>query len=210
VGSHTHIDKKCSVLDCESAARASGYCSLHFSRVKRHGTVDAIGFEPRRKRPSIQGCSVVECSNDHYAKGLCRYHYSNARGLNKLHICAYPRCSKKTINKYCYNCSVKIERRDKKGMPISATQKELFSGEFNPRWNNGASEYNNHTLMKKVRKQCLGNAGHKCQAGNCDNIANRVHHLDGGKDNHELANLLAVCTKCHGKFHRGPLPQSYI
>lgn len=79
-------------------------------------------------------------------------------------------------------------------------------GEKNNRWNGGTSQYPNHSLMKRVRKQKLEQVGHKCQI--CKVPANYIHHLDGSKSNHDPNNLIVVCPSCHFRiFHKVGRPK---
>ena len=73
-------------------------------------------------------------------------------------------------------------------------------GGKNPRWNNGASEYPNHSVLKMRRLEALKMARGKCEI--CNEHASVVHHVDDSRDNHELENLMALCSKCHKVLHR--------
>ena len=57
------------------------------------------------------------------------------------------------------------------------------------------SHFINHYELKKTRLIKLEKANYKCE--HCGNDCNEVHHLDGGKDNHRIDNLIAACHKCH-------------
>ena len=70
-----------------------------------------------------------------------------------------------------------------------------ITGVNNPRWNGGTSEYPNHYLMKKVRKEVLVEANSLCFF--CGGKANEIHHKDLSKDNHSKDNLVACCHKCN-------------
>ncbi len=72
---------------------------------------------------------------------------------------------------------------------------------LNPRWNNGASEYPGHYIFKKNRLLVMQRAKGRCEI--CGNIGEQVHHKDGLKTNHSLANLILLCLKCHGIIHQG-------
>ena len=73
-------------------------------------------------------------------------------------------------------------------------------GELNPRWNNNASEYQDPAILKKKRLDVLKRSGGKCEV--CGEAANLVHHIDGGKSDHSLGNLVALCNGCHGAIHK--------
>ena len=63
-------------------------------------------------------------------------------------------------------------------------------------------EYKNHYLLKKNRLKKLEIEEAKCEE--CGLEANIVHHLDGGRENHEISNLKVLCTTHHGLVHRFP------
>lgn len=79
---------------------------------------------------------------------------------------------------------------------------EANSGAKNPSWRGGISfepyspEFNG-ALKREVRKQ----AGYQCQACGVTQAelseALGVHHMDGDKQNSDLANLQALCRSCH-------------
>jgi len=84
---------------------------------------------------------------------------------------------------------------------LKATRKKGYRmfGETNPRWNGGNSEYPNHAELKRIRIEVLKKAKGKCEI--CGEPAQLVHHIDGDKSNHQLDNLMAVCSKCHSALH---------
>jgi len=72
------------------------------------------------------------------------------------------------------------------------------SGELNPRWNGGTSQYKNHYELKKNRKIALKRDNYICQY--CKKKTNQVHHRDHKKDNHGVENLIACCQSCNLKL----------
>ena len=74
-------------------------------------------------------------------------------------------------------------------------------GDRNPRWNEGISEYPNHSELKKIRIEVLKKSNGKCEI--CGDHAQVVHHIDFSKDNHNIPNLIALCKKCHIAVHYG-------
>lgn len=62
--------------------------------------------------------------------------------------------------------------------------------------------YPNHYKMKKNRLLKFQLTQNKCEL--CGEMAKKIHHRDGGKTDHSIENLLAVCNKCHGLLHRQP------
>jgi len=97
------------------------------------------------------------------------------------------------------------------------TRRKAMTGENNPRWNGGNSEYPNHAEFKRARIIVLKNTKGKCEV--CGEPAKLVHHIDGDKSNHSINNLIALCLECHepllndknGKSIRGrPIKYSLI
>jgi len=77
--------------------------------------------------------------------------------------------------------------------------KKRMTGEGNPRWNGGTSEYPNCILLKKRRIEALKKTKGKCEI--CGRPANLVHHIDGDKSNHSISNLIPLCNQCHWPLH---------
>jgi hypothetical protein len=59
--------------------------------------------------------------------------------------------------------------------------------------------YHRQKYLVKQRFLVLQRARGLCEI--CGNKAFYIHHLDADKSNHELTNLVAVCTSCHGVIH---------
>jgi len=78
-----------------------------------------------------------------------------------------------------------------------------ITGNKNPRWNNGNSEYPNHVLLKQRRLDVLCKAKGKCKV--CKEMAYVVHHIDGEKANHTMENLVALCNPCHRAVHKNEI-----
>lgn len=74
-------------------------------------------------------------------------------------------------------------------------------GSNNPNWKEGASDYPNHSQLKRNRLEKLKQAGNKCEV--CGENAYCVHHIDGDQGNHELDNLAVLCRQCHLILHAG-------
>lgn len=60
-------------------------------------------------------------------------------------------------------------------------------------------EYPNHYQMKQNRLIKLKQASGKCEV--CNEPAKAIHHIDLCKDNHNLDNLIVLCTNCHHTLH---------
>lgn len=92
--------KICSVEGCEKKSRKLGYCSAHYNRFRRTGSV---GTAPIRKpRPKI--CSVDNCASKHFGMGYCVTHYNkHYRQTHPLYITwqsMRQRCSDPSTNSY--------------------------------------------------------------------------------------------------------------
>ncbi len=59
--------------------------------------------------------------------------------------------------------------------------------------------YKNHYEMKKARLVALDRNSGKCMR--CGESASVVHHVDGSIDNHNVDNLVPMCSSCHTKLH---------
>ena len=75
-------------------------------------------------------------------------------------------------------------------------------GKNNPKWKGGMSQYPDHGLMKMNRELILSLVHGQCER--CGLPAEVIHHLDGSYDNHDIANLEALCLKCHLAIHKKP------
>jgi 5-methylcytosine-specific restriction endonuclease McrA len=155
----------------------------------------------------MKTCSFPNCNQKHYAKGYCRKHYAGfLRNGSSIYVpiiktkCKAPNCNEEIIVKtkkasgYCKLHYSRIKNGTPLERPIG------IKGENNPNWNNGKSEYPNHYLMKKIRKEILEESKYTCYY--CGGEADRIHHLDNSKDNHSKDNLVPCCVSCHKKRHR--------
>ena len=107
------------------------------------------------------------------------------------------------IKSYARAHNIKIKKKERALTERwrKATSKSL-KGSKNPRWNNGASEYKNHAILKKIRLEVLKRDEYKCKV--CNKEATEIHHKDEIKENHDANNLISVCHKCHmNQFHKG-------
>jgi hypothetical protein len=66
--------RKCSVPGCGRKHDSRGFCTAHYKRMKRHGTIDA----PVRRRMAPY-CQVPECGRPTVAFEMCTIHYQRAR-----------------------------------------------------------------------------------------------------------------------------------
>jgi tetratricopeptide (TPR) repeat protein len=58
-------------------------------------------------------------------------------------------------------------------------------------------------VPEEIKRQVLVEAGFKCSVPRCPNdVSLEVHHIDYDRDNHDPANLLVLCSNCHGRATR--------
>ena len=163
-------------------------------------------------------CNVAGCESKYYGRGYCQKHYrkyiyvpthktqikkNNKKWKEKIkllrpkkHRCAADNCENNCIvnNKYCSAHRLRL----KKGFDMDLSKKCYRKGEGHQWWRGGKSQYPNHYQFKKNRLIVLTIANHKCAI--CSRAAEHVHHIDGGKNNHSIDNLRALCAKCHAKY----------
>lgn len=72
----------CTVEGCVNFQRAKGLCMAHYSRVKRHGDVQA--HIPLSGSAKIVPCSVDFCSLPSLVRGLCEAHYYRERVMGSV------------------------------------------------------------------------------------------------------------------------------
>ena len=158
------------------------------------------------KRPRRGICNIFNCNNLHYANGFCHNHYGlNRRNGKPEYKASYGRtCCVLSCEEEATPLSVFCEfhlMRQRRGVSVEIPKGKAFSGERNPRWNGGTSEYPNHSEMKRIRKEVLKEANNICYY--CGGYTNQIHHKDLSKDNHTKENLVACCHKCnHLPEHR--------
>lgn len=64
--------------------------------------------------------------------------------------------------------------------------------------------YPNRHQMEIIKKKKRGLGNGKCER--CGKKGTIVHHIDLGKKDHSLENLMIVCRFCHGYFHSNRNP----
>ena len=63
----------------------------------------------------------------------------------------------------------------------------------------GNSPYKNYHIMQNNRIELLKKTKGKCEL--CGERGGNIHHLDNSSINHDLKNLILVCSKCHSFLH---------
>lgn len=198
---------ECKIEGCNKPAKAKELCARHYNRI-RSGVKDmrleklSLKWKPDdvRYHRKTKICKIENCKKKHYAKGLCHNHYGlNRRNGSPIYLrdipkpkCSVSGCNNITTSHKSRYCRFHLNRK-RKGIPLN--RPKGVKGRLNFNWNNGASEYPNHYLMKKNRKIVLEKADYKCFY--CGRFADRVHHLDKSKDNHSINNLVASCNSCN-------------
>ena len=117
------------------------------------------------------------------------------------HTCEAKDCSHKVNSprKYCARHNQRINRGLSLNLRINLNLRRMC-GSNNLNWNGGTAKmlYPNARFLQKQRIiVILQNPD--CEI--CGTPAAYVHHKDGSKSNHRLANLQAVCPKCHAREH---------
>jgi hypothetical protein len=147
-------------------------------------------------------CRISGCTNPYYVKQFCRAHYAqNLRGKNGamsvISRCIVPGCECRTTEHvFCHM----HHTRWLKALGLQRGNRSI-SGERNPRWNGGVSDYPNHSLMKRLRKEVLEEAGYICEK--CGGVADRIHHRDNDKSHQEKSNYMPSCHGCNMSLHGG-------
>ena len=58
-------------------------------------------------------------------------------------------------------------------------------------------------IPEETKRQVMLEAGFRCSVPRCPNdLSLEVHHIDYDRDNHDPANLLVLCSNCHGRATR--------
>lgn len=79
-----HMNKICSVKDCNNSAWAKGWCGKHYQRWRKSGTTE---LSPEQKVFGITGpCSIDGCEKPVRAKGMCSTHYDRQRRTGSVEL----------------------------------------------------------------------------------------------------------------------------
>ena len=64
---------KCQVENCNNKVYSNGYCQKHYTRLRRHGSVDIVKPSGKSKSERPNFCTM--CGDKVFGKGLCQKHY---------------------------------------------------------------------------------------------------------------------------------------
>lgn len=197
--------KICEVFNCNKPSKARGFCSAHYSKLKRTGSVlGAKGIDPNRqefiphapKDPNekciIEGCDTVQLS-----KGWCNTHYLR----NQNHGTAEPEDVLFRENRrkagLCSKCGVNPRVVLKSGKLQSWCQS--CKNEHTRKWN--ASEAGPRWRRYKLKKQDVidmkvfqGNACAIC-GDSFNNVEDHVDHDNRCCDKEKVHNG-GTCGQC--------------
>jgi hypothetical protein len=86
-------DMICIVENCQRESKAKhqrSYCTMHYTRLYRHGSVDPDirSYDPDR------GCKIEGCKRSHDSKGFCQPHYKKWRQENPVAVCLLVGCGR--------------------------------------------------------------------------------------------------------------------
>lgn len=120
--------RTCSIDGCERKHEAHGWCSMHYQRWKRHGSLDRAA--PYRRPKSTRTCSVEKCERKHASRGWCQLHYTRWRehGTTELPpkvqaTCALAECDR--VVKAGGYCSLHYERLRRHGTVEPPTKRAM-------------------------------------------------------------------------------------
>jgi hypothetical protein len=192
----------CSVDGCDKDHYEAGLCHSHYYYERKR-----TGYVPKWQREPKYGCLIEGCKNQLYVKDYCRTHsqtvnriINNRKAGRLVRIdrpnCAATDCPRKAYKKDFF-CSIHEKEYQRPKYP---------KGENHWSWRGGVAEYPDHSLLKKQRLVKLASVQYECEVHGpaCKKVADRVHHKDGLKTNHDVSNLVATCSKCHfSSFHSG-------
>lgn len=197
---HWRIQKGCKATGCGNPYFRQGYCGRHY---EMYGKSD-------------KKCGGKGCVRKLYAKNYCRMHYARyiynpkkkirdgTKDRRIKTLCAEPYCIKKVLGygndlkgKYCG----KHYARARKGLALNSPTRALFTHPLNLNWKGGIFDYENHALMRRIRKHKIEQTGGKCEDCGGTRPIMQIHHLDGSKNNHRIKNLKLLCPPCHSKYH---------
>lgn len=139
--------KTCKIDGCGKNVVGLGYCSAHYSKLKKYG-------DPLAGRTNSGGtCEIKDCAEPVHAHRMCRLHYErykkhgDASVVRKVKRCAVDGCeAPHRANGYC---------------------------DFH---NNRARRHNGNPLGGGPRHNPLGSQGGKCKVDGCNGVAKHLFY----------------------------------
>lgn len=95
--------RACSVVECEVASNAKGYCGKHYARWRKHG--DPLA--PKRVPQRMLRCSIDGCGNKRAARGWCNNHWKAWKAYGDPTIRKHRSPGEGTVNEQGY-CLVRL------------------------------------------------------------------------------------------------------
>lgn len=119
-----------------------------------------------------------------------------------------PRKDIKELDRYCYYCGNKLERKRFNGRLEDFTvfsnrkycNRECMKRDYLKIGDNHNQSISTaHATARKINELIL----HKevCELCGCDENLD-IHHIDGNWQNNNLDNLICLCRSCHNKEHK--------
>lgn len=65
----------CTIDGCDKPAKGRGWCRMHWTRWRRHGSPHVVLSAQPGNRRTDRICDETGCGRKHYARGWCRKHY---------------------------------------------------------------------------------------------------------------------------------------
>ncbi len=197
------LSKMCSVDGCGKPSSSKQLCHAHYSRLRRHGDVNAT-----RPSPATTPCTAPSCQRMSYAKSMCQQHYNRKHRTGspapfspmKGSSCSVPDCDQ-PFHSRGY-CPKHYQRAVKNGSPTalhsrfyagavcgaSGCRETAKKGGFCEPHYRRARAHGDPLISKRSLIPIFPDRplGHTCAAGNCS----------------EPAHSRGICRAHYGRFQR--------
>jgi len=199
----------CITPTCERKATciSKTLCTMHYKRLKKHGTTDKYERVPKNRT-----CSFGECNKKHDSHGFCTHHARQFKKYgyvpSKEEISAKFSALKKG-NKYTKGKTWKLPDDKKHKGVCRNTGKSHFAKGFVP-WNRGISKYSStenitnrqqRLAFRKIRNLVVSRDNSICQICQSYTEYAQVDHIKKWSDypelRFELSNCRTLCMPCH-------------
>lgn len=188
----------CLVDSCDRIVKTRGYCSPHYSRVRKYG--DPLSGGPRRNRayrePAV--CTVDGCEKMQQATGLCAAHYRrmtvhgsvDTDNRRKASTCAIEGCSGRHVGRgYCGTHYRRLRLYgDPEGVPLDSRRGEASGRQVDRK---GYVQYYwpEHPNARADGKIAEHSMVMSASLGRALLPAENVHHRNGVRDDNRIENL---------------------